>query len=69
LLSSEALGTESLKRHVEHLRADLAGPSPAPVEQLLVNRAITCYPAVHHADLTSARPQFPGTGLNPNEAL
>ncbi|HKB39453.1 MAG TPA: hypothetical protein VKD72_23655 [Gemmataceae bacterium] len=56
LFSQEALGTESIKRHIEQLRADLAGPSPTPVERLLVNRVVVCYLALHQAELVSARP-------------
>jgi hypothetical protein len=56
LFSQQALGRESIRRHIEQLRADLAGLSPTPVEELLVNRVVASYLAVHHADLAAARP-------------
>jgi hypothetical protein len=56
LISGEVLGTESIRRHVEQLRADLAGPRPTAMEQLLVNQAVTCYLAVQHAEIAAARP-------------
>jgi hypothetical protein len=56
LLAAGALGTESVKRHVEQLRADLGGPCPTPVERLLVDRAVVCYLSLSHAELASARP-------------
>jgi hypothetical protein len=56
LLVAGALGTESVERHIEQLRANLAGPSATPVEQLLVDRVIVCYLSLHHAELASARP-------------
>jgi hypothetical protein len=55
LLSGEALAAESIKRHIEQLRADLAGSHPTAMELLLVNRAVMCYLAVQHAELVSAR--------------
>jgi len=56
LLAAGALGTEAVKRHVEQLRADLAGPSATPIERLLVDRVVVCYLSLHHADLAAARP-------------
>jgi hypothetical protein len=56
LFSQQALGRESIRRHIEQLRADLAGSSPTPVEGLLVNRVIACYLALHHAELASTQP-------------
>ena len=56
LFSREALGAESIRRHIEQLRADLAGFSPTPIEELLVNRVVACYLAVHHAELASTEP-------------
>jgi hypothetical protein len=56
LVSGEVLGTESIRRHVEQLRADLAGPRPTAMEQLLVNQVITCHLAVTHAEIAAARP-------------
>jgi hypothetical protein len=56
LLAGEALAAESIRRHVEQLRADLAGPHATAIEHLLVNRVVVCYLAVQHADIGAARP-------------
>src|SRR5262249_22869647 len=56
LFSQRALGSECIRRHVEQLRADLAGPSPTLVERLLVDRVVVNYLSLHHAELASARP-------------
>lgn len=39
----EWLMTESLKRKLADLRAQLAGPSPSPLEELAVQRVIACW--------------------------
>jgi hypothetical protein len=54
LLSQDVLGNESVKRHVEEIRAELEGPNPLPMEKLLVNQVVVCYLAAHHADLVAA---------------
>jgi hypothetical protein len=46
---------EALRRHLEQLQADLAGPEPSPVERLLVGRAAALWLQVHQADLASAQ--------------
>src|SRR5262249_2835477 len=45
------LARESIRRRIDELRADLAGPSPSPVERLLVDRVVVCWAACHLADL------------------
>jgi hypothetical protein len=46
---------EGLLRKLELLRAELAGPSPTPLEQLLVARVVSCWLQVHDADVRYAR--------------
>jgi hypothetical protein len=41
---------EALYRKLDLLRAELSGPSPAPVERLLVERVVACWLQVHYAD-------------------
>ena len=38
---------EAMNRKLSGLRAELAGPSPSPLEQLLVERAVLCWLTVH----------------------
>jgi hypothetical protein len=45
---------ESLTRKLELLRAELAGPSPTPVERLLVERIVTCWLHLHHLEMIYA---------------
>jgi len=44
---------------LERLRSDLAGPAPAPLEKLLVERVLMGWLQVHHADSTYARASNP----------
>lgn len=46
LLFKEALG-----RKLELLRAELAGPSPSPLERLLADRAVTCWLFLHDREM------------------
>lgn len=56
LLSADPLGAESIKRHIEKLEADLAGPHPTPVERVLVHQVVLCYLAVRHAEIAATTP-------------
>jgi len=47
---------EVLARKVAALKRELGGPSPSPLERLLVDRVAACWLQVHHADLAAARP-------------
>lgn len=38
---------EAMTRKLENLRAELSGPSPTPLEKLLVDRAVLCWFVVH----------------------
>ncbi|MDR3633357.1 MAG: hypothetical protein P4L84_05930 [Isosphaeraceae bacterium] len=44
--------SESLRRHLDELITDLAGPNPTPLERLLANRAATCWLQVEHAGVS-----------------
>ena len=46
---------ESLGRKLEELRAELGGPSPSPLERLLVARVLACWLQVHYADTAYAQ--------------
>ena len=41
------LARESVRRRMDELRAELAGPAPSPVEKLLVGRAVVCWAQCH----------------------
>jgi hypothetical protein len=46
---------EALTRKLENLRRELAGPSPTPVERLLVERIVTCWLQLQDADIRYAQ--------------
>jgi hypothetical protein len=46
---------EALTRKLQLLRAELAGPSPTPVERLLVERIVACWLQVQDADTRFAQ--------------
>jgi hypothetical protein len=48
---------ESLTRKLQLLREELAGPSPTPVERLLVERVVACWLQVQDADVRYAQGQ------------
>src|SRR5262249_56985094 len=56
---------EALRRQLELLRAELAGPSPSPVERLLVERVVACWLQVQDADVRYAQ----GQKSNPSLAV
>jgi hypothetical protein len=45
---------QAMRRHVEAMKRDLAGPSPTPLEKLLAERIAACWLASQHADLAAA---------------
>ena len=45
---------ESLRRKLELLRAEVAGPNPTPLESLLVERVVTTWLHLHHLEMTYA---------------
>ena len=56
LAKDDALAQESAARHLARLKADLAGPEPLALEQLLVDEVGICYLAKKHAEITAASP-------------
>jgi hypothetical protein len=46
---------ESLLRRAEALRQELAGPTPSPVERMLVGRAVACWLQLHYFDALEAQ--------------
>ena len=49
------LARESVRRRMDELRAELAGPAPTAVERLLVGRVMVCWAQCHLADLEAAQ--------------
>jgi hypothetical protein len=45
---------ESIKRYVERLKGELAGPTPSPVERLLAEQAALTWLASRHAEIVAA---------------
>lgn len=41
---------EAIRRTLARMRADLAGPEPSPLERLLVDRVVSCWLALSHAE-------------------
>jgi hypothetical protein len=46
---------EAVLRKMELLRAELAGPDPAPLERLLVERIVACWLQLHYLDIRLAQ--------------
>jgi hypothetical protein len=42
--------SEGVRRKLDCLRAELAGPTPPPLERLLVERVVTCWLHLHHLE-------------------
>lgn len=53
---------ESVKHKLTELKAELAGPTPTPLEKLLVDRIGVCWLQVHHADLDAANARVKDQG-------
>jgi hypothetical protein len=45
---------EGVRRKLDSLRAELAGPAPTPLERLLVERIAACWLHLHHLELLHA---------------
>jgi hypothetical protein len=54
MAGKDLLLSQSLRRHVEQLKLDLVGASPAPLEKLLADRIAAAWLAVHHAEMAEA---------------
>ena len=46
---------EALQRELENKRAELSGENPTPIERLLIERVVSCWLQVQHADLVVAQ--------------
>ena len=55
LAGRDLVVAESVRRKADDLRAELAGPSPSPLEALLADRVVACWVQVHHADALYAQ--------------
>lgn len=51
---------ETLPGRLAKLRRELLGPSPSPIERLLVDRIVICWMQVHHADWLAANQHLGG---------
>jgi hypothetical protein len=49
------LHQEALTRKLDRLRAEVAGPDPAPLERLLAERVAACWLHLHHLELLYAQ--------------
>jgi hypothetical protein len=49
------LHREALTRKLDLLRAEVAGPTPTPVERLLAERVAACWLHLHHLELLYAQ--------------
>lgn len=50
ITGGEKLMSESLKRSLQDLKAQLAGPDPSPLERLTVERITSCWLALQHVE-------------------
>ncbi|NQT39374.1 MAG: hypothetical protein HQ581_17890 [Planctomycetes bacterium] len=55
ITEGQAAFREALRAKLEALRAELGGSSPSPTERLLVDRVVTCWLQLAHADALAAR--------------
>jgi hypothetical protein len=51
----DLLAGEAIRRRMDELEAELAGPSPSPLEKLLAQRCTLCWAQAHLADLDAVR--------------
>ncbi len=55
IAGTDLIARESLTRTTAALAADLAGPTPTTLEQLLVDRVVACWLQVHYSDAAVAQ--------------
>ncbi len=55
-LCADALGRESIRRHVHQFKAQLAGPQPTDLEWLMAQEVAACLMAKKHAEAAAATP-------------
>lgn len=53
---NDKLMLESVKRYVDRLKGELAGPAPTPIELLLAQQAALTWMASRYADIAAAHP-------------
>lgn len=56
------LMVESIKRQVADMKVQLAGPTPSPLESILVDQAVCTWLATKHAEMDAAKPGRSGLG-------
>ena len=54
LARDDLLFTEGLERNIDRLRTELEGPTPSPLERLLVERLLCCWLQAHCATALDA---------------
>ena len=57
---SDMLLAESIRKKMDDMRLELAGPSPTPLESLLVERILVTWLQVSHADAMAGQARGPG---------
>src|SRR5262249_36948290 len=55
LVGGQALGGESIKRHLARWKAELLDPHPTAVERVLVDSLAVAYLALRHSEVAAAR--------------
>lgn len=55
MFDNQIAAKEALQRELEKKRAELSGENPTPIERLLIERVISCWLQVQHADLVVAQ--------------
>ncbi len=55
MYADQIAAKEALQRELEKKRAELSGENPAPIERLLIERVVSCWLQVQHANLVVAQ--------------
>ncbi|HVS36436.1 MAG TPA: hypothetical protein VMS17_12795 [Gemmataceae bacterium] len=55
-LGTDALGRESIRRHIDKFKVQLAGPQPTDLEWLMAQEVAACWLAKKHAETAAATP-------------
>ena len=55
-LTDDALGRESIRRHIDKFKLELAGPQPTDLEWLMAQEVAACWLARKHAETAAATP-------------
>lgn len=58
---SDLFVAESVRRKLDELKAELSGPSPTPLESLVIERVLACWLQAHYADASYAQARGPGS--------